>query len=63
MATWVLGCINCKNEFIHTKIDDYKLLDFLDPLKPKIPEEGVEVRCPYCGQNRKYKRSHLMYRP
>jgi hypothetical protein len=49
VPSWVLSCPNCKNAFEHSRIDDYKLSDFLDPQKPVVPVEGASVQCPSCG--------------
>jgi DNA-directed RNA polymerase subunit RPC12/RpoP len=62
MAAWVLGCLNCKKEFVHKAIDDYTLQNFLDPQKPQMPAERAEAICPHCGHIASYKRNHLMYR-
>jgi DNA-directed RNA polymerase subunit RPC12/RpoP len=62
MAAWVIACVNCKVPFVHTKIDDYKLMDFLDPRKPEISPEGARVECPNCGHRSLYYRTDLIYR-
>jgi predicted nucleic-acid-binding Zn-ribbon protein len=62
MPSWVLSCPNCKNAFEHSKINDYKLSDFLDPQKPAVPVEGDTAQCPNCGYRTLYRRYDLTYR-
>jgi DNA-directed RNA polymerase subunit RPC12/RpoP len=61
MAAWVLACVNCKFKFLHSKIGELRLLDFLDPAKPDMPEGGVELECPNCGHRGVYRRTDLTY--
>jgi hypothetical protein len=61
MSSWVLSCPNCKNSFEHSKINDYTLVEFLEPLKPSIPLEGAFMQCPNCGHPSVYQRCDLMY--
>jgi hypothetical protein len=62
MASWIISCINCRVAFEHAKINDHTLRDFLDPAKPNIPDEGVELACPKCGHKARYQRTDLYYR-
>jgi DNA-directed RNA polymerase subunit RPC12/RpoP len=62
MAAWVLGCLNCKDEFPHAKIDGESLANFLQPMKPIFPHQGLEVACPLCGHKGLYRRHELVYR-
>jgi uncharacterized protein (DUF983 family) len=62
MPSWILACQSCHVAFEHTKVDDYTLLNFLDPSKPKIPAAGIEIACPNCGVGGMYLRSDLFYR-
>jgi DNA-directed RNA polymerase subunit RPC12/RpoP len=62
MASWIISCINCRVAFEHAKINDYSLQDYLLPMRPTIPPEGVEVECPHCGHKAMYKTTDLFYR-
>jgi hypothetical protein len=62
MPSWVITCRNCRVDFEHTKINNYTLLNFLDPAKPEVPPEGVQLECPKCGHAAIYKRTDLFYR-
>jgi len=62
MPSWIITCRNCRVAFEHTKINDYTLSNFLDPVKPEIRPEGVELACPKCGHTAVYKRTDLFYR-
>ena len=59
MAAWVLACVMCNVKFVHTEIGDERLIDFLDPIKPNMPTEGVELDCPNCGRRGLYHRTDL----
>ena len=62
MPSWIITCRNCRVAFEHTKINTYSLANFLDPVKPEIPAEGVQLECPKCGHAAVYKRTDLFYR-
>ena len=62
MPSWIITCRKCRVPFEHTKINEYTLLNFLDPTKPEISSEGVELACPKCGHTALYNRSDLFYR-
>jgi DNA-directed RNA polymerase subunit RPC12/RpoP len=62
MPSWMISCRNCSVDFEHTKIDDDTLVNYLDPAKPKLPSEGVELACPKCGHTTLYKRTDFFYR-
>jgi len=49
MPTWVLRCSSCKADFVHAKIDDAKVEDYLFPVKPTFPVLGLEIECAHCG--------------
>ena len=61
MPSWILKCSNCQNDFVQAKIDDTRLIDFLNPLKPLFPHTGLEIECPHCGYKGIYQREQLMY--
>jgi hypothetical protein len=61
MPFWVIGCVNCKTDFVYAKIDDYKLDEFLNPRKPEVPAQGYERECPSCGHKGAYARTDLVY--
>jgi DNA-directed RNA polymerase subunit RPC12/RpoP len=61
MASWMLGCTGCKRTFPHSKIEDSKAEDYFFPVKPTFPPEGLEMKCPHCGQMNSYQRSDLVY--
>jgi hypothetical protein len=56
MFSWVLSCLNRKNAFEHSKIDDYKLSDFLDPQKPPVLVEGALAQYLNWGDRSLYRR-------
>jgi hypothetical protein len=47
--------------FEHTKINNYTLVNYLDPAKPEVPPEGIQMECPRCGHAAIYKRTDLFY--
>jgi hypothetical protein len=56
MASWVLICRNCSNEFHHSKVDDYKIWDFLNPTKPSLPGSdalGRFLQAEFASQTRR----------
>lgn len=64
MASWVLKCADCKQEFIHSTIrDNGKVSDLLlVPIKPDFPPAGTELACPHCSRSATYQRNDLNYR-
>jgi hypothetical protein len=62
MPSWIITCPNCRVPFEHSRINDYTLLNYLDPAKPEVPSEGVQLECPRCGHAAIYERTDLFYR-
>jgi len=67
MAHWVLSCLGCQQQFPHSEIrhEDSNFLSspfgiFFD--KPPFPEDGLELKCPHCGQKSVYQRHQLTLR-
>jgi hypothetical protein len=56
MFSCVLSGLNRKNAFEHSKIDDCKLSDFLDPQKPPVFVEGVSAQYLNWGYHSLYRR-------
>jgi hypothetical protein len=54
MPTWVLRCSNCKLSFVHSKIPEAGLLNYLFPIRPEFPLGGSELKCPNCGKKATY---------
>ena len=61
MASWVLGCKNCKEQFEHSPIED-TLENFYFAVKPSVSADGESHDCPHCGHNTTYFNSDLLYR-
>jgi hypothetical protein len=65
MQRWVLDCFQCKAELPHSQVNDS---DFSgsDPYstltKPKFPDGGLSVLCPYCKITSVYQRYQLILR-
>jgi len=62
MPSWTLVCLECKADFKTWKIDDLKLSDYLFPVKPSFPVDGIVTRCPKCGHDGVYQSTELRYR-
>jgi hypothetical protein len=62
MAAWVLECVNCRNRFEYSKIDDAGIVNYFLPQKPAMPAQGQEVICPQCGSAGQYYFFDLLYR-
>lgn len=61
MPSWVVQCEKCIKDFMHSKINDEKLTDFMEPRKPRLPQEGLAVKCPFCGHISVVHAHHLRY--
>jgi DNA-directed RNA polymerase subunit RPC12/RpoP len=61
MPNWVLHCVNCQKETVHSKIEDDGLLSLYLELKPEFPPDGDESECPHCGHKAFYQRYQLTY--
>jgi hypothetical protein len=62
MPSWTLVCHECKADFKTWKIDDLKLSDYLFPVKPSFPIDGIVATCPNCGRDGVYQVTDLRYR-
>jgi ribosomal protein S27AE len=62
MALWALFCPNCRHEITHVKVEDRSLLDYVMPMKPKLPDDGLRLKCPDCGKGSKFFRHQLTYK-
>jgi DNA-directed RNA polymerase subunit RPC12/RpoP len=62
MPNWVLHCVNCRKEFVHSKIEDDGLLSIYPESKPNFSPGGDELKCPHCGRKAFYQRYQLTYR-
>jgi endogenous inhibitor of DNA gyrase (YacG/DUF329 family) len=60
MANWTLECPNCNSNFVHSPIED-TIDNYFLPIKPTIPDDGVKMDCPECGQNATYQKADLRY--
>jgi hypothetical protein len=66
MPRWVLTCAACRQEFFaHTRqvapegvVGD----PFASPLKPSMSDQGLQVKCPNCGEASTYGVFDLRYR-
>ena len=54
MPTWVLRCSSCKMSFVHSKIPEAGLLNYLFSIRPEFPLGGSELKCPNCGKKATY---------
>jgi predicted RNA-binding Zn-ribbon protein involved in translation (DUF1610 family) len=54
MPIWALKCSNCKLSFIHSKIPETGILNYLMPVRPESPLGGSKVKCPNCGKKATY---------
>jgi DNA-directed RNA polymerase subunit RPC12/RpoP len=61
MASWQLTCLNCEREFTHSVIAN-NLDNYYLPIKPDFPEDGMEFRCPHCGNKSTYQRTDLTFK-
>jgi len=61
MAAWVLRCSNCKLSFVHSKIPEAGILNYLLPVKPEFPVGGSKLKCPNCGKKATYDLEALRY--
>ena len=62
MTSWMLSCAKCRVLFVHTRIADKFLLDYLLPEKPEFPPGGTVLECPNCGHSAIYQRTDLTYK-
>jgi hypothetical protein len=67
MPRWIVTCAACDREFTVTPVPqiapERESRDpFASPPKPKIPEEGLSMKCPNCGGVSTYKLFDLRYR-
>jgi hypothetical protein len=62
MPSWVLVCHECKADFKTWQIDDRKLVNFLFPMKPTFPIDGIVTQCPNCKHDGIYQATDLRYR-
>jgi uncharacterized Zn finger protein len=67
MPRWVLTCSACTQEFTHTLIREVSPEresrdPFASPPKPRIPDQGLQVKCPNCGEASTYGVFDLRYR-
>jgi hypothetical protein len=40
--------------FVHSKIPEAGLLNYLFPIRPEFPVGGSELKCPNCGKKATY---------
>ncbi len=60
---WVVDCRNCLASFTHSEIGrDRKLVDYLIPTAPALPQGGQEMECPSCKTKALYTSRDLRYR-
>ena len=64
MASWVVTCPSCRQEFVHSEIaeSDSVFDSFGGPRKPDVGPEGAEMTCPSCRTSSVFKRHQLRYR-
>ena len=67
MPRWIVDCPECKKEFTHTDVSKIggglgSRDPFASPPKPKIPEDGIELKCPHCDKTSTYRIFDLRYR-
>jgi hypothetical protein len=64
MSRWILGCSDCKQDFIHSEIDiDAPIRNPFTGLdhKPDFPAGGLSLQCPRCQKASVYHRHQLVY--
>lgn len=68
MPNWVLTCLECQQDFIHSKVETRKV-NYGRPyawiagdFKPEFPDGGASVECPNCKTAALYQRHQLIYR-
>jgi len=59
----VVDCRNCLAIFTHSEVGaERKLIDYLIPTAPKLPQDGQEMEYPSCKTRALYTRRDLQYR-
>jgi endogenous inhibitor of DNA gyrase (YacG/DUF329 family) len=61
MASWEHACPICKTKFTYSLIPD-TLESYFFPIKPHLPDEGIEFECPNCGHSSKYQQADLTFK-
>jgi rubredoxin len=60
MVRWTLKCRNCGYTFTYSVGGD-TLVEYLFPMNPKLPPQGVKCECPNCKAKFTYEQSELRY--
>lgn len=59
----MVDCRNCLASFTHSEVGrDRKLVDYLVPTAPELPQGGQEMECPSCKTKALYTSQDLRYR-
>jgi hypothetical protein len=61
MASWEHACPNRNESFTHSLMPE-TLENYFWPIKPDLPNEGIEFECPNCGHKSRYKRTDLRFK-
>jgi hypothetical protein len=62
MPAWCLRCESCKQDFVHSEIEQVLFRSLELPKKPEFPPGGLEITCSHCGSAATYQRTDLTYR-
>jgi DNA-directed RNA polymerase subunit RPC12/RpoP len=62
VPNWVLDCVNCRKQFVYSKIADDVVLSIYPAAKPEFSPGGDELECPHCHHKAIYQRRELTYR-
>jgi DNA-directed RNA polymerase subunit RPC12/RpoP len=60
VAAWGLRCRNCGSTFVHSQIED-TIENYYFPPRPTVPDDGIKIDCPHCGENATYLSKDFVY--